>query len=47
MIPLYKNPSKRELEYFNTHIKGSKVTKIPLEQYLKEKALELKKKDTV
>jgi hypothetical protein len=39
LIPLnLKPPSLKEHNHFNTYVKGSKITKIPIDQYLKEKA---------
>ncbi len=37
VLPVKTNTLK-QLEFFNTYIKGSAVTTVPVEQYLKEKA---------
>ncbi len=39
VLPVRTLNTPKQIEFFNTYIKCSKVTKVPVEQYLKEKAL--------
>ncbi len=42
--PLINLGTKKQLEFFNTYIKGSAVTTVPVEQYLKEQEAKKTKK---
>ncbi len=36
LTPFTTKPTLKGIEFFNTYIKGSAVTTVPVEQYLKE-----------